>query len=113
MTIFKMKKLNNPQPKTPTPEEIMAHWQQSVKQNDASLKETHSKKEFTFSAGELRQLIKLYTIQTIAEQAIDDKLNNDVLPRMEITPSPQVKILYDLSVGRFVVWVPREKKLTP
>lgn len=108
-----MKKPNNTpaQPKIPTKEELMAHWEKAIADNDAGLKETHSKKEFTFSTGELRQLTKLYTIQTIAEGAIDDKLNNDVLPRMQIVPSPQVRILYDLSVGRFAVWLPKEPKI--
>jgi len=101
-----MKKPNN-QVKSPDQAQLMLNWEKAVAENNTSLASTHIKKQFTFSASELRQMIKLYTIETIAKQAIDDKLNNDVLPRMSITPSPQVKILYDLSVGRFCVWTPK------
>lgn len=89
------------------PEELLAAWKKAIVDQHEGHKATHVKKEFTFSTSEVRQLIKAYTIETLAKQLIEDKLNNDVLIRVGIVPSSDTKISYDLSVGRFVVWTPK------
>ena len=88
--------------------QLLENWERAVNLEHEKHKDTHKRKEFTFSLTELRQLIKLFTIQTLAQQGIDDKLNNDVLARIGIAPNNKVKILYDLSVGRLAVWLPKE-----
>lgn len=101
---------NKIDPKTAQQEALMSQWKLSVSKQVNELKDTHTSKELVFSTTELRQLVKLYTIETIAKQAIDDKLNNDVLTRVGVVPSPEIRILYDLSVGRFMVFTPKEVK---
>ena len=91
-----------------TPEEIQKAWEEAVIKLEKELGGKYVKKEFTFTVGELRQLIKLYTIETLAHQTIDDKLNNDILKRVNVEPNANMKINYDLSAGRFVLFNPKE-----
>ena len=70
-------------PSYQSPEETkqrqLENWEKAVKASGESLKDTHTQKEYSFSTPELRQMVKLYTIETISHQAQDDKLNIDVL----------------------------------
>lgn len=100
-----------PSNKEKTPQELELAWQTAINEPDKELTKTHYKKEYSFSSSERRQLVKVYTIQTLAMQTIDDMLNNNALPRVGIIPTKEVRILYDLTVGKFCVWVPKESKL--
>lgn len=111
----------NPQTSTKNPEEVKKQIQaqteqiqkifdESVARNHEQLKNTHFKKEFTFTIVEKRRLVQQQTVVYLAEQAIDDIINLTVLPRLDITPNPNVKIQYDVALGRFVCWIPKEEK---
>lgn len=108
---------SNNQPPTPTPEQIaarkqqlLADWARAVAEDSARYGENFTKKEFTFSREEHKQLAQQNTIKAIADNAINDLLNLYILPRVGITPTPEDKVTYDLSVGRFVVWEPKAAK---
>ena len=93
-------------------EKMMEKWQQAVEAEEAKFNQTHIKKEFTFNRSELRQLNQLYTIQVLAQRGLEDLLNHYALPRVQVLPDPEVKILYDLAVGRFVIWTPKEPTIS-
>lgn len=68
----------------------------------------YEQREFTFARPEHIQLNQQQTIIALAERAVQDLLNIQVLPRVGIQPSSDIKITYDLTVGRFVVWIPKK-----
>lgn len=81
-------------------------YQDQVHEIHQSLVKTHTKLEYMFSTVEKRRLLQLQTIAFFAQQAVDDILNLTVLPRLGIKPSFEVRVLYDISLGKFSVWVP-------
>lgn len=102
---------NNPRP---TQEELLKNWIEQWKAEDAQLGYPNDHKEFTFSKVELENLLKITTAQALALKAAEFAesssqvyLNTAVLPRVGITPNQQTKILFDLSSGRFMVWIPK------
>lgn len=97
-------------PKADELKELEKLWASAVTKDFAPLAKTHTMKEFSFSVGERRQLVKIYTIQDLAQRTIQDILNNNALPRVGVIPNPNVKVTYDLTVGRFAVMTPRENK---
>lgn len=86
---------------------------EGVTKQDEDLKETHEKKEFTFSTVEKRRLLQQESVALIVHQAIEDIINLEVLRRLDITPGIEIRVLYDTSLGRFVVWQPKEVKQDP
>ncbi len=102
--------MENSKPKEPTKEEILKHWKDTVKEIEKSFGKTHDIKEFTFSFSERKQLVELYTIETLAARLINEKINTDVLGRLGVTPNSDTFIDYDLALGRFVLRTPKEKK---
>lgn len=105
---------------TPTPEQIeekkkqlMAQWEEFVGKKAAELGEDYSKKEFTFNNTEKVRLSQQETIRVFALEAINDILSFACLPRVGIEPNPSKKVFYDLVVGRFIVFVPKEDKESP
>jgi hypothetical protein len=74
------------------------------------LKTTHEKKEYTFSVTEKRRLSQLQLMAVFIQDALNDIINLSVLPRIGINPSPEVKILYDINLGRLTVWQVKKEK---
>lgn len=107
----------NNQPAQPSQEELLAIWQEKWKEEEAKLDFPFTKKEFTFTRHEVKQLLQQGTIQAlsqqafqIAESATNDIVNLVVLPRVSILPNAQTRVLYDLNSGHFMVWSPKEDK---
>lgn len=94
---------------------LLETWNVEVAKEHEALASTHHKKEFTLTQSERRQLTQLHTIKVLAQRGSDDILNNYTLPRVGIIPDTTMKILFDLNVGRFVVWEPKkvEQSLPP
>lgn len=80
---------------------------QSVAKEQEALGNAYTKKEYTFSLTEKRRMLQHESIMIMIQQAIDDIINLTVLPRLGITPSQQIKVFYDASVGRLAIWVPK------
>lgn len=98
--------------KNPELEAAMRLWNEALSEKNKLFKITHNNaKEYTFSARELKHLVKNYTIQELARQEVDDVINLDALPRVGVSPSNKVRVFYDLTCGRFVVWTPKETKI--
>lgn len=76
---------------------------------DIELSPTHTKKEYTFSLDEKRRLAQMQAIVVFAQGEIEDIINGTVLPRLKILPTQQVRVLYEINVGRFTIWTPRSK----
>lgn len=85
------------------------NWEEGVAREHAKYSQTHDKKEFYFTTNELRQVVKIHTIEYIAHQTIEDKLNNECLPRVGVTPNQNTHLMYDAAAGMFVVWIPKQK----
>ena len=79
-----------------------------VAKSEQQMKDTHVAKEYTFSIVEKRRLLEQQTIKIIVENAVDDIINMSVLPRLGVTPSANVRVLYDVTLGRFTLFVPKE-----
>lgn len=97
--------------KQPTQEELLKVWQENWEKEDAAVDYPNERKEFTLSRSELKLLIQQATVRAMAMKTADfasaaanDLLNDYVLPRVGVAPSPDVKILYDINSGRFMVW---------
>ncbi len=71
---------------------------------------THDKKEYTFSVTEKRQLVEMQMVAMVAQKAIDDIINLQVLPRAGYDPNPELKILFDINIGRLIIFVPKKKE---
>lgn len=101
-------------PKKPTEEQIFAgirkQFDAKVAEADIKLAPTHEKKEYTFSSTEKRRLAQLQAIAVFAQEAIDDIINLNVLPRLEYKPNPELRVLYEINLARFVIWLPRKAK---
>lgn len=82
---------------------------EQVKESYEKLKTTHEKKEYTFSVTEKRRLVQQDLIEKFASQALQDIVNLTVLPRIGIVPSEKTFTLYDLTLGRLTVFVPKTK----
>lgn len=99
-----------------TPEQAQANWKSQV-EKQGKLYPDCIKKEFTFTQLEMRWILKIATIEILIMEAkkiskglIDDILNNLVLPRIGLTPSEDKHILFEPTLGRFVIWLPKEDK---
>ena len=110
----------NDAPKTPTPEEIEARkqemihrWEAEVEIKDFEYGKDYSKREYTFSSIEKRRLMQQETIKILADEAMNDILNLNCLPRVGVEPSNEVRVLYDMTIGRFVVWIPKKTGKKP
>lgn len=71
-------------------------------------KDTHEKKEYTFTVVEKRRLVEQQMVELVARQAIDDIINLETLKRLGFEPNPDLKILYDLNLGRLIVFIPKK-----
>lgn len=71
------------------------------------LENSHIAKEYTFSIIEKRRLIQQQTIAFLVQQAVDDIINLTVLPRIGISPNPTIRVSYDVTLGKFVVFSPK------
>ena len=98
--------------------EIVKKWEEAIAQAYAPLKDTHTRREFTFSAQERRQISELTLIQKFSEgisksalSVINDLLNLYILPRVGIKPNEQIRLFYDAAIGRFVVCEPKVQPL--
>lgn len=88
----------------------MDAWNTAIAEDSTRYGSGYTKKEFTFTRSEHLQLTEQQTIQALAQNAIQGILNNQSLPRVGITPTTEVRITFDLTVGRFVVWEPKAVK---
>lgn len=73
------------------------------------LKATHTKKEFTFTLVEKRRLVEMQMVEMVAHQAIDDIVNLEAIKRVGYDLDPEIKSMYDVNTGRFILFVPKEK----
>lgn len=105
----------------PTEAEILKNWEDAWKREELKFTAPYVRKEFTFSRDELRHLLQIGTQEALAQQimniaktATTDILNSVVLPRVGVTPKPDLNILYDYNSGRLMVWAPKQeaKKVT-
>lgn len=71
---------------------------------------THDKKEYTFTNVEKRRLVEQQMVELVARQAIEDIINLETLKRLGFDPNPELKILYDINLGRLIVFVPKKKE---
>lgn len=98
-------------------EQILANikkdFDKKILEADIKLSPTHEKKEYTFSIDEKRRLAQLQAIVVFAQGAIEDIINLTVLPRLGFTTNPDIRVLYEINLGRFTVWSPRKKPLIP
>ena len=78
-----------------------------VEASHEKLKNTHEKKEYTFSVVEKRRLAQQDLIEKFAAQALQDIINLTVLPRVGIIPNKDVFTLYDIALGRLTVFTPK------
>ena len=85
------------------------YFNQLATKEDESLKATHTKKEYTFSTVEKRRLLQQESIIAFAQQAVDDIINLSALARLDITPTKEFRVIYDSSLGKFIVWEPKSK----
>lgn len=83
-------------------------FEQECARINEELKNTHIKKEYTFSNLEKRRLVEMQMALLVTKQAIEDIINLDVLKRLGYTPSNELKVYYDFNIGRFVVFVPKQ-----
>lgn len=79
----------------------------TVETEAKKLEESHDKKEYTFSTVERRRLLQHETIIISIQQFIDDIINQNVLPRIGISPNPTIKVFYDIPLGKLIVWTPK------
>lgn len=100
---------------TPSKEQIEARkkvligeWEKAIASDNSKFGGGYDRREFTFSKPEHVQLTQQQTIIALAENATQQLLNVQVLPRVGVIPSAEVKITYDLTIGRFAVWVPKK-----
>lgn len=107
----------NPEEVKKATEEAQKEWEKQIAETDATLKTTHTKKEYTFSQVEKAQILKIVgmnafarQIQTLSQQLIDNLLNLTVLPRLNIVPTSEKRLLYEPSLGRVMIWEPRVSK---
>lgn len=91
----------------PKPSEQKTAFEESVDEANEKLKNTHIKKEYTFTVVEKRRLAQQDLIEKFAMAALDDILNLEVLPRIGVTPSEKVFTLYDIPLGRLTVFTPK------
>lgn len=91
-------------------EDINKKYAATIEAENERLKPTHIKKEFTFSIVEKRRLAQQEAVGLISQQAISDIVNMDVLPRIGITPDPEIRIIYDVNVGKLTIWTPKPKE---
>lgn len=101
-------------------QEAQQNWTKHVSEEDQKITTTHSKKEYTFTKDEARQVLKVVgmnalaaQIQQLAQGLANDMINNNVLKRLGIIPNNEVKVLYDATIGKFAVWMPRKGDNTP
>lgn len=98
--------------------EIEVAFKDQIEQERKLLGKTHQKKEFTFTTDELRHMRYLASyaalsqkISELATSHVDDVINNQILSRVGIEPNNKMKVSYSVSLGRFIVWIPREEKV--
>lgn len=70
----------------------------------------HKVKEFTFSNLEQQMLAEQQTIMALAQQSQNKIINEYILRRIGIEPSPAIHIRYSIGLGRFIVFVPKLPK---
>ncbi len=70
----------------------------------------HKLKEFTLNTIEQQMLAEQETIVALARASQDKIINEYVLSRVGVTPSPAIHIRYSISLGRFVVYTPKLPK---
>lgn len=87
---------------------LLGEWDKAVASDNSKFGPGYDRREFTFSKPEHVQLTQQQTIIALAENATQQLLNVQILPRVGITPSSEIKITYDLTIGRFAVWVPKK-----
>lgn len=87
--------------------ELLKAWEDAIENVHKQIGNGRTKKEFTFTTNESKQLLKLDAIKALATQTIEDKINTDVLERVGIKTDPSMDIQFDLRVGRFVIWIPK------
>ena len=76
------------------------------------LVKTHTRKDYTFTIPEKRRIIQLETITFLANQAVKDIIDFSVLPRLGMIRTIDNSVFYDATLGKFTVFMPREKKST-
>lgn len=98
----------------PTDKEILeaelVRFESEITKIHQELHITHEKKEYTFSTEEKRRLAQLQTIIIFAQNALDDILNLTCLPRIGVIAKPEVRLVYDISLGRYTIWLPKKPK---
>ena len=75
-----------------------------------SHQKTHDVKEYTFTVVEKRRLVEQQMVEIVARQATDDIINLEVLKRLGFDPSPDLKILFDINLGRLIVFFPKKNE---
>jgi len=70
----------------------------------------HKVKEFTFSNLEQQMLAEQQTITALAQQSQNKIVNEYVLRRVGIEPSPAIHVRYSIGLGRFIVFIPKLAK---
>jgi hypothetical protein len=66
----------------------------------------HKIKEFTLSNLEQQMLAEQQTIIDLAQNSQIKIINELVLKRIAIIPSPAIHVRYSIGLGRFVVFIP-------
>jgi hypothetical protein len=74
------------------------------------LKATHKKAEYTFSTTEKRRLTQQDLIEKLAQKALSDLINLEVLPRIGIIPTGDTFTLYDIGLSRLIVFTSKTPK---
>lgn len=85
-------------------------WKHQTQNQDEQVKHTHDMKTYSFSVDEARQLAKIDAAIKLANSAVEDILNNNVLKRLGYEPNPELKMLYDITLKRIAVWAPKTQK---
>lgn len=83
---------------------------EQVKESYEKLKTTHEKKEYTFSVVEKRRLVQQDLIEKFASQAMADIINLTVLPRIGVESNEKIFTLYDITLGKLTVFIPKPDK---
>lgn len=86
----------------------MTDWNLAIAEDSRKYGAGYTKTEFTFNKPEHLQLTEQQTIQALAQNATQNIINYLVLPRVGVTPTPENRITFDLTIGRFVVWTPKK-----